>query len=257
MIDEITARLRKLPVLEQIYPNDLMFNASGLPFYLETGMSALRIIWTASLARVGYIHGERPLSTILDFGCGFGRVTRWLRAAYPKAAITATDINAQAGIWCSEQFQTINTENPLTDQTYDLIWLGSVFTHLAPDTIEELLPQLTGALRPNGMLVFTAQGRFSCANIEKDGSESVFKAVAMDKLNVAIKAYEADGFGFVEYKPNTHYGLALTSPQWFMKHFEQRTDFIQILYQEKAWGNFQDAYAFLKAPLLERARSRI
>lgn len=257
MIDEITAKLRSLSVSNNIYPNDPMYNASGLPFYLETGMSSLRIIWTASLARVGYVRGETPLSAILDFGCGFGRVARWLRAAYPAAAITATDLNTEAANWCSEQFKTINSETPLTLEKYDLIWLGSVFTHLAPETIEALLPSLLDALRPNGLLVFTAQGRFSCAHLEKDGSESVFKAVPAALRDNALEMYKSTGFGFVEYKPNTNYGLALTCPQWFMERLEKRLDIVQILYQEKAWANFQDAYAFLKAPLLERARSRI
>lgn len=41
---------------------------------------------------------------ILDFGCGHGRVMRWLRAAYPNARITGTDVDKGGVDFCAATF---------------------------------------------------------------------------------------------------------------------------------------------------------
>ena len=55
--------------------------------YFAVGRSALECVLTALL------HSRLPIATsILDFGCGHGRVARDLRAAFPDAAITFSDV---------------------------------------------------------------------------------------------------------------------------------------------------------------------
>src|SRR4051794_32224394 len=55
--------------------------------YLGVGLSAITIIKVnQELAQID------DFKSILDFGSGAGRVTRWLRAAYPAAQITTADL---------------------------------------------------------------------------------------------------------------------------------------------------------------------
>jgi trans-aconitate methyltransferase len=53
--------------------------------YFSVGASALNtLLATISVA-------QTIPKTILDFGCGGGRVTRWLRAAFPTADLVARE----------------------------------------------------------------------------------------------------------------------------------------------------------------------
>jgi cyclopropane fatty-acyl-phospholipid synthase-like methyltransferase len=63
-----------------------MLAAGGHEHYFAVGKSALNVI-QATLV----LAGVNSPKTILDFGCGAGRVTRWLRAAFPDAKISACD----------------------------------------------------------------------------------------------------------------------------------------------------------------------
>ena len=40
------------------------------------------------------------ISDFIDFGCGYGRVTRWMPSVLPASGITACDVNREAvRIW--------------------------------------------------------------------------------------------------------------------------------------------------------------
>src|SRR5688572_13090072 len=72
-------------VSDAMHPRDGMLR-DNLTHYLSCGRDALlNIALAQASARVGV-----P-ARILDFACGFGRVARHLRAAYPNAEITFSD----------------------------------------------------------------------------------------------------------------------------------------------------------------------
>ena len=77
------------------------------------------------------------MSEILDLPCGHGRVMRWLRATFPKASLTACDIDGDGVSFCAETFgarPALSSTDPedLVLGTFDLIWCGSLLTHLRP-----------------------------------------------------------------------------------------------------------------------------
>ena len=76
-----------LPRIERsILDGDLMF-AGDPVHYLSCGASALNAILSVlQSTQVG------APAAILDFGGGAGRVTRWLRAAFPAAALSVCDL---------------------------------------------------------------------------------------------------------------------------------------------------------------------
>lgn len=75
-------------------------------------------------------------SSILDFGCGYGRVLRVLRNEFPDARITACDVDRGAAEFCAQTFGATAVYSS-TDPSevrlggkFDLIWVGAVFTHI-------------------------------------------------------------------------------------------------------------------------------
>ncbi len=109
-----------------ISPNDHM--ASGNEeLYVGTSLSALRCIDAALLA-VG--KNMDSIRRVLDFGCGYGRVLRVLKAAFPSASVTACDLMPEAVKFCVDTFGA----EPLPEREipgdiepcapFDLIWVG-------------------------------------------------------------------------------------------------------------------------------------
>ena len=75
--------------------------------------------------------------SIYDFGCGCGRITRWLSPLKDGCEILATDYNSDLVAWCNKnlgsfaQFR-INGPNPpleFESEKFDLVHCYSVYSH--------------------------------------------------------------------------------------------------------------------------------
>lgn len=115
--------------------------------------------------------GARPLAGILrvlDFGCGCGRVTRFLKeiSSGHVEQVYGCDVDAEAIHWnCGHladvgNFFVIPNEPPVTAAlpAFDVILALSVFTHLPENMEQAWLRQLRVWLAPGGMLVATFHG---------------------------------------------------------------------------------------------------
>ncbi len=113
---------------------------------------------------------DAPLR-ILDFGCGCGRVLRYMGEVAPRATFHASDIDAEAIAWCAGNFRgevergrfsfATNSDHPPTSfraDEFDLVYAISVFTHLPEDLQLEWLGELRRILRPGGIALLSTQG---------------------------------------------------------------------------------------------------
>jgi ubiquinone/menaquinone biosynthesis C-methylase UbiE len=99
---------------------------------------------------------------ILDFGCGSGRMIRWLKDEAVAREIWGTDIIADYLLWCQQHLSppfhfvlaTILPHLPFEDRHFDLIYAGSVFTHL-DDLASAWLLELRRVLSDDGKLYIT------------------------------------------------------------------------------------------------------
>jgi SAM-dependent methyltransferase len=102
--------------------------------------------------------------SILDFGCGCGRVIRRWRSLTP-ASLYGTDYNPQLVDWCSHnlpfaKFQSNTLEPRLNyaDQQFEFAYALSVFTHMPEDLQKPWMNELWRVLQPGGYLLITTQG---------------------------------------------------------------------------------------------------
>jgi SAM-dependent methyltransferase len=103
--------------------------------------------------------------TILDFGCGCGRMLLWMEELAQTRALYGTDIDAEAIAWCREhipyaKFSVNGGDPPLpfADGAFDLIFNHSVFTHIDEQRQDEWLTELRRVTRPGGLLVLSTHG---------------------------------------------------------------------------------------------------
>lgn len=98
---------------------------------------------------------------VLDFACGYGRVTRHMMTQWRNADIWASDISHSALAFQSAQLYTNTFPSTYTPSdvnfptAFDCILVCSLFSHLPQKTFTDWMDTLYGALSERGILVFT------------------------------------------------------------------------------------------------------
>jgi hypothetical protein len=105
--------------------------------------------------------GLQQLERVLDFGSGWGRLTRALLHHVPPERIWACDIYSDAVGWQAETFG-VNGLVSVTDPArfalpldYSIVFAGSVFSHLPDGLFQRWLRRLHAATAPRGLLAFS------------------------------------------------------------------------------------------------------
>jgi SAM-dependent methyltransferase len=241
MIDDIA-------VSRDLSPNDQMF-VGNESHYFRVGQSALECI------RCSLHAAQLPASRvrrILDLPCGHGRVLRYLKAGFPEAEITACDLLRDGVDYCAATFGATPVYShedpsnvPLDRDAFDLIWVGSLLTHLAADRWPGFLELFHRSLRRGGLLVFTAHGR----RAYDWAVRGVVDYGLSDWRNTAVLgSYERSGFGYADYSDSESYGHSLSRPEWVFGQIERVGEMRLAYFSEAAWDRHQDVYGCVRDP---------
>jgi SAM-dependent methyltransferase len=248
MIDETA-------VIKHISPDDRMFSADfrarhGRDAYFYCGRSAVECIQRGlDAASISPEHVQR----ILDLPSGHGRVLRYLKVAFPHAEITACDLLRDAVDFCSSTFGALSLYSsedpesiPLHPESFDLVWVGSLFTHLDSPKWSRFLSVLRNSLRPGGLLVFTAHGRDAYRRMLADTFDY---GVSHWDRTILLHRYERAGFAYVRYAGSSNdVGISLSHPAWVIRHLTALGGLRLVDFSESSWVNFHDVFACLRDP---------
>jgi SAM-dependent methyltransferase len=140
-------------------PRRLMVRVAGTAnadWFLRSG----RASYDAILEHVQ----QDELRSVLDFGCGCGRVTRYWHD-FP-GRVAGSDVDAPAVEWCRRnlpfaRFEVNGLAPPLAfeDGSFELVYALSVFTHLTAELQLAWRDELRRALQTGGLLLLTTHGR--------------------------------------------------------------------------------------------------
>jgi SAM-dependent methyltransferase len=145
-------------------PPEHLWLGYNYPAHGALHVKAMLDICTAS----GFVmeRGKR----VLDLGCGAGRMIRHFEPYADGANIWGVDISAEHILWCkrnlSPPFNFATTTKvphlPFEDRSFDLIYCGSVFTHI-DDLADAWLLELRRILSPEGRLFVTIHDEHTMA----------------------------------------------------------------------------------------------
>lgn len=225
-------------------PGDPMFGGD-MTHYSSVGESALRSIIAARLlANVGEPH------SVLDFACANGRVTRWLKAAYPKADLHVADINPDWASWSGDTFRathwlsTPDLADVQAPRKYDQIWCGSLATHISPAQTIALLRKFLEWLEPNGVAIVTMHGRRFVKNAIARTHAYFPDPMSIEPL---LRDMAATGFGYAPH-PGQDHGISAATPAWLIKEVMEMGARV-VTFSEHAWDGHQDVLAFQASPI--------
>jgi SAM-dependent methyltransferase len=238
------------PINDQIAPDDGMWDGNPIS-YFDVGRSALHCIKVSMLAAE-----IDTFTNILDLPCGHGRVLRHLQHAFPRAQLTACDVNVSATEFCARTFGATpveGNESPgkiALQGNYDLIWVGSLLTHLDAKKCADFLDVFRANLCPDGLLVCTVHGR-KVAHRLRSGIDTY--GLDPNAIPDLLTQYEDKGFAFCSYPSHqkipgisADYGISVTSPCCVFSRIARMHDMRLITYTESAWHDHHDVASFLR-----------
>lgn len=194
--------------------------------------------------------GGRTIADVerwLDFGCGYGRVIRYLAERVPPTRISVADVIEEAVDFCSSEFgvRPVYVRPDLRSVElgdYDFIYAISVLSHLNEVNSVAMLRLLGDSLRPDGIALFTSHGQASMDDPGLYGSEF---AARRDEIAAGV---ERDGMAFVPYSftGSDEYGMAWHTTAWVEETMRdlQGSRMKLIRFVPAGLDGHQDVFAF-------------
>lgn len=227
----------------RIHYDDGMYKGDGA-HYFGVGLSALRCIDEALAGA-----GPADVRSILDLPCGYGRVMRFLVHRFPRAELTACELDRAAVNFCARHFgaRPLYSEADL-DQLdagarADLIWCGSLATHLDAAPTRALLRLFRRALAPGGLVLFTTHGDFVARRLP---TKDFDYGLTDEQIARITDAYARAGHAYTDYPDRESYGVSLTSPAWVREQVRETGGLREVYFKPRGWDEHQDVYGFVR-----------
>ena len=157
--------------------------------FVDVGIRASSAI-RESLASLG--HDLDHFRRILDFGCGCGRVIRFIRPHARSCQLHGCDIDAEAIGWCNQNLgaMAIWSCNPPSvpldypENHFDLIYGISVFTHLNEGMQFFWLGELYRVAKPGALLLLTVHGETLATSLARQGQLSNARMTQLERAGI-------------------------------------------------------------------------
>lgn len=155
-----------------IPPRALRRSGGGIASYISGGQGQME--------RLIRLAGLTPASQLLDVGCGDGRLASALFEFFEEGSYRSFEVQKRyldflkgaiarknpkfsfeyADLWHSYynprgQYKTEEYVFPYDDNTFDIVFLNSIFTHFLPVTIAHYLDEINRVLKPDGTVLAT------------------------------------------------------------------------------------------------------
>lgn len=249
-VSEMFLRYDRAEISQELAATDVMY-AGSMAHYLAVGRSAIGVI-----ARAMLLTEKTEFSSVLDLPCGGGRVTRHIIKLLPDAELFVSDLDKALEDFTVSQFGGTAIDagrdfDVAPPRSFDLIFVGSLVTHLDVPMFERALNWFTNALSPEGILVLTTAGRRA-----EFLQRTIIRTLDPVKWEMAARDFTASGFGYVETERHSGrtYGASLAMPSWVMRLVEVDRGVRVIGFQESLWDDHQDVLILQKRDLYQPHR---
>ncbi|MBE0549067.1 MAG: class I SAM-dependent methyltransferase [Rubrivivax sp.] len=221
--------------------NNLPKRSYALQEYMYGGKEAVQVIENIIGAAGKTFDGVR---SFLDFACGYGKSTRFLVQRLAPDRIWVSDIYTGAvdfqrmHLGVNGFYSAINPDDVKFPRKYEIIYVGSLFSHLAAPQFKAWLARLYGVLADDGLLIFSTHGE----SVQALSGESA-----------------RDGYMFIPVSESrsldkNEYGSSTVTEKW-VRNLAAELRIAQVHYlQSELWA--QDVYVVARSKTLLGDRPR-
>ncbi len=181
-------------------------------------------------------------TTILDFGCGWGRMLRFFLKDTRPSNLWGVDVSEEAvqvckqtNRWCN--FDLVQSVPPSTfrDGMFDLVYAYSVFSHLSEEVHAKWIAEFHRIMKPGALLVLTTQPRkFITATRDAQLGQTTNVrniATAFPDVEQALRDYDSGKYCFGSGKraDGGTFGVACISKSYVLEHWGRYLQFIDYM----------------------------
>ena len=212
-----------------------------VPVFLWTGLT--------EAARMLEFHGRhgRPTAAplrVLDFGCGCGRLARFLAMRPDRWTTRGCEVNPAHVRWCRDHLTGLATASvgplpptPYEDGAFDLVYGLSVFTHLAEAAARAWIAELRRVLAPGGIVVLTTHGRPALEVIRDSPFHQRMFALERKVVEAVLGDFERSPFRFFRYpaeglraaSAGGDYGSTFIAPRYVRERWTEGLELVEHL----------------------------
>ncbi len=187
-------------------------------------------------------HGRsiRDAASILEFGCGDGRLTQHLFEYAPAAAVSGCDVRREAVAACRRKCPQgrffVNRAAPpleVADAAFDFIYSYSVFTHLSESNHAAWLKELARALKPGGIMAHTVHSYAYLTRTAFFSPESLEKYHLADSIEAFMRSGR-DYYYVVEDPAMPEYGHTIMRKEYVAASWPRASGCALLEYVEGA-----------------------
>ncbi len=160
------------------------------------------------------VAGKRP-ERILDFGCGCGRLTRYLDMMEGISA-HAVEVNPSLATWCQENLKRVRTlQNtpdpamPIETASLDFVYALSIFTHFSLARTDAWRAEMARVLQPGGILLLTTHGTTALDIIATSSVHQGMFSLTSTEAQVLKQRLAAENYIYLPYdRATVHFANA-------------------------------------------------
>jgi len=193
----------------------------------DTARDAIAI-WQTIRSCIRYEPAMRDGHRVLDYGCGWGRITRLLPWYFDAANVCGVDVDAgfvasARDLLPSLDFRVIESMKPLpfAAESFDVVFANSVFSHLSERSARATLAELARITRPGGVVV--------CSVLEEDVLAAFYRSPRhrdwivriLGAAEDSLARLRAQGFLWGDTGRWDNYGIAVMSGAWMADRYAE------------------------------------
>lgn len=185
----------------------------------------------------------KSIRTLLDWGCGCGRLITTLLNLSGIPEVHGCDIDSEAIGWCKDNLSrarfTVNPPVPPTeypDNFFDLVIGNSVFTHLTRDMQLAWLEEMRRVTAPGGLFLASVHGEFATYF---SFPNSRVKNILGEGIYDGLRDANLDGIA-----PEGYYRATFQSQEYTKRVYGKYFEILE--YVERGWSNYQDLVVMKK-----------